>query len=159
MLEEDVRKFIKTDATAVIGTEGLMGNKLVNILPGAASQKVVQNNAMLRTMEPHDVDEIINNLKVVSGNAAVITADLAKITSSITRGKSTAGKLFMDSAFAMTIEQSIQNVERGTAGFSENMEALKDNILLRGYYRKKEKEEQKRKEDTTEKRKGWFRKK
>jgi phospholipid/cholesterol/gamma-HCH transport system substrate-binding protein len=38
----------------------------------------------------------------------------------------------------------MDNVQKGTAAFSENMEALKHNFLLRGYFRKQEKAAKKR---------------
>jgi phospholipid/cholesterol/gamma-HCH transport system substrate-binding protein len=37
------------------------------------------------------------------------------------------------------LEQSMKNIETGTKGFSDNMEALKHNFLFRGYFRKLEK--------------------
>jgi len=42
-----------------------------------------------------------------------------------------------DSALAGHVSRSLRNVEAGTRNFNENMEALKHNFLLRGYFRRK----------------------
>ncbi len=144
-IQQDVRRFIKSDSRAVIGSEGIMGNKILIITPGS-SARVVKNNAFIATNAPINIDDILKNLKVTIENAAVITEDFAKVTQSISSGKGTVGKLFMDSTFAKDIDQTVTNVKKGTQGFQENMEAAKSNILLRGFFRKKEKAKQEQKE-------------
>src|ERR1700733_8092716 len=36
LIDKKVKKYLKKDAVASIGSEGLMGNKVVNLLPGSA---------------------------------------------------------------------------------------------------------------------------
>ncbi|HEX3007585.1 MAG TPA: MlaD family protein [Bacteroidales bacterium] len=154
-IQEDVRKFIKADSKCIIGSDGLMGNKILIITPGSGGNPV-KNNAYLATTIPVNMDDIMNNLKVTVQNAAVLTDDLSQITSSIRSGRGTIGKLFMDSVFAEDIDKTVTNIKKGAGGFQENMEAAKSNILLRGYFRKKEKAKEEElekketaKEDTT----------
>lgn len=146
-IQQDVKKFIKSDSRAVIGSEGIMGNKILIITPGSSGQ-VVKNNAYIATTAPINMDDILKNLKVTIENAAIITEDFARITQSISSGKGTVGKLFMDSTFAKDIDQTVTNVKKGTQGFQENMEAAKSNILLRGFFRKKEKAKQEQEKKT-----------
>jgi phospholipid/cholesterol/gamma-HCH transport system substrate-binding protein len=148
-IQDDVKKFIKSDSRAVIGSEGIMGNKILIITPGS-SGTVVKNNAYIATTAPVNMDDILNNLKVTIENAALITEDFSEITTSIRSGRGTIGKLFMDTAFADDIDRTVTNIKKGAGGFQENMEAAKSNILLRGFFRKKEKakqEEQQKRED------------
>jgi phospholipid/cholesterol/gamma-HCH transport system substrate-binding protein len=42
---------------------------------------------------------------------------------------------------ARNIDKTVVNIRKGAGGFQENMEAAKNNILFRGYFRKKEKKE------------------
>jgi phospholipid/cholesterol/gamma-HCH transport system substrate-binding protein len=51
--------------------------------------------------------------------------------------------LLQDTAFAGQLARSLDNVEQGTAAFNEDMEALKHNFLLRGYFRKQDRDRQK----------------
>lgn len=153
VIQNEVRKFIKTDSKAVIGTEGLMGNKIVSILPGSPEGEIVESGDIILSAKPIDINAILSSLQKTGEHVEHITADLAAVMHKVSHGKGTVGKILTDSAFAETIHNSLLNIEKGTAGFSENMEALKDNFLLRRYYRKKEKEEQEKKEANQKKEK------
>ena len=83
------------------------------------------------------MDEILYNLKVTSSNAAYITDDLGAVMNNIRNGKGTIGKLFMDTLFAKSIDQTLLNIRQGTGGFKKNMDAASHNILLRGFFKKK----------------------
>ena len=143
VLDKSIQKFIKTDATAAIGSEGLMGNKVISIAPGSEGGKEIGNNDQITATEGNNMDAIMAQVKITAENAAHITGDMSGIVSNIRNGKGTIGKLFMDSAFANNLSQTIVNVKTGAGGFSDNMEALKHNFLLKGYYKKKEKEKDK----------------
>ena len=43
----------------------------------------------------------------------------------------------------LKLNKSLNNIQTGTDGFNQNMEALKHNFLLRGYFRKQEKRKEK----------------
>jgi hypothetical protein len=45
----------------------------------------------------------------------------------IRRGKGTIGKLFMDTLFAKSIDQTLLNIKQGTGGFKKNMDAASHN--------------------------------
>ena len=147
VIESDIRQFIKKDSKAVIGSEGLMGNKIVNILPGSAPSKIVDDNDIILSSAPIDFDEVLKSLQKTGKNVEYITTDLAIVLHNVSHGKGTVGKMLVDSSFAETLEQSMLNIQRGTQGFSDNMEALKGNFLFKGYYKKKEKERQEKEEE------------
>jgi phospholipid/cholesterol/gamma-HCH transport system substrate-binding protein len=136
-IDDKARKYIKKDAKITIGSDGLMGNKVAIIIPGAKSNIEIENNDIIAAAVPVSMDEILFNLKVTSSNAAYITDDLASIMNNIRRGKGTMGKLFMDTLFAKSIDQTLLNIKQGTGGFKKNMDAASHNILLRGFFKKK----------------------
>jgi phospholipid/cholesterol/gamma-HCH transport system substrate-binding protein len=139
LINENSRKFMKKNARAIIGSDGLMGNKLMLIIPGIASKEVLADNDTLQTSQPISMDDILVKLKVTSDNAADITSDLSAITANIRAGKGTIGKLFMDSLFAQHVDQAMVNIKEGAGGFKQNMDAASHNVLLRGYLKKKTK--------------------
>src|SRR5436190_10281670 len=47
VIKEEVRRFIKTDAKASIGSDGLMGDKVLTISPGITSKTTVKDNATI----------------------------------------------------------------------------------------------------------------
>jgi phospholipid/cholesterol/gamma-HCH transport system substrate-binding protein len=148
-IQEKVHKFIKDDSQAIIGSEGIMGNKILIITPGSTG-KVIKNDAFVATTAPVNMDDIMKNLKVTIENAALLTADLSEITYSIRSGKGTIGKLFMDSTFAEEIDKTVGNIKEGTGDFQENMEAAKSNVLFRGYFRRKAKEKEREAKEAEE---------
>lgn len=139
IIDRTSQEFIKKDAKAIIGSEGLMGNKVLVIMPGSTTQEPIQDNDVIQTAVPVSVDDILVNLKVTTDNAAIITDDLAAVMDGIRSGRGTIGKLFMDSSFAMNVDQTIVNLRKSSKGLDENMEAAKHNVLLKGYFNKKEK--------------------
>ena len=109
VIDESARKFIKKDSKATIGSDGLMGNKIVTIMPGTASQKAIENNNYLMTYSAVSIDEIMVKLNTTASNAAGITDNLLLITDNISQGRGTIGKLFMDTSFAKNIDQAVIN--------------------------------------------------
>jgi len=144
MIEEHSRRFIKKNAKAIIGSDGLMGNKIVLIIPGIPGKKQLSNNDTIATTRPVSVDDILLKIKVTSDNAANITGDLSTIMGSVLEGKGTIGKLLMDSTFAQNIGIALVNIKQGAGGFKQNMDAAKHNFLLKGYYNRKKKEDNKK---------------
>ncbi|MEO6302666.1 MAG: MlaD family protein [Bacteroidia bacterium] len=140
IIDESTHRFIKKDARAVIGSEGLMGNKTINITHGTSGQKPIDDNGIIITDQPVDTDEIMAKLKTTSDNAASITGDLAVIMQNVSHGKGTIGKLFMDTVMANTLNQTITNLKKGTKGFEENMDAAGHSFLLRGALKRAKKD-------------------
>ncbi len=146
VIDENTRKFIKKDSRAIIGSDGLMGSKIVVIVSGKTSKEAVTDNHTIATSQPVNMEEILADLKTTSENAAIITSDFAAITGNIRAGKGTIGKLLMDSSMARTVDRALNNIKQGAGGFKQNMDAAKSNILLKGYYNKKERQKEKDKE-------------
>ena len=148
LIDSDTKKFLKKDSKATIGSDGLMGNKIVLISPGS-SGKVIQDNDVIKTEIPIDLDDIMEKLKVTSDNAATITSNLAEITTSLKDGRGTVGMLLMDSIFAQDLKVALGNISAGAGGFKQNMDAAGKSIFLRGKINKpeNEKKEKKKKKD------------
>jgi phospholipid/cholesterol/gamma-HCH transport system substrate-binding protein len=137
LINENSRQFIKKNAKAIISSDGLMGSKIILIIPGKPGLAVVSDNDVIITERMVNMDDIFSKLKVTSDNAALITDDLSIIMRNIREGKGTVGKLFMDSTFAQNIDEAFINIKQGAGGFKQNMDAAGHNILLRGYLKKK----------------------
>ncbi|MES2620594.1 MAG: MlaD family protein [Bacteroidota bacterium] len=151
ILEKHTQKFIKADASASIGSEGLMGNKVINIVAGNPGCPPVKDGATVKTLIPVSIDQIMASLKTTADNAALITGDVAVVTGGMRTGQGAIGKLLVDSTFAKNLGQTMVNAKNATDGLNQNMEAAKENFLLKGYFKKKEKAAQKAKEEESEK--------
>lgn len=144
LLRKTVQKFIRTDCEVAIGSEGIIGDRLVVISQGTAEAPLVKEGQALVSTEPVETDAIMASLQVTAGNAEIITEQLAEITVKINSGKGTLGRLISDPTIANNLSQSMTNIKESSEGLSENMEAAKDNFLLRGYYKRKAKAAEKK---------------
>jgi len=147
IIQRKAQKFIKKDAKAAISSEGLMGDKVVSITAGTSGQPAIAEGDALATVKPIETDQIMASLKTSADNAAVITRNLADISSRISNGKGALGKLLKDTGLSTNISATVKNLRQGSEGLKENMEAAKHNFLLRGYFKKKEKEKKKQEEE------------
>ncbi len=240
-INSKVKTYIHKNALAGIGTEGLMGNKVINITPTRGFSAIVEDGDLLKAHETANMDEIIATLSKTNNNVASIskvlkgtvlridTSDILKLfddksigvslksslqnihkatnnankmmgglntlVAQIKNGKGTAGLLLTDNRMAanlknamvnikaasinannMTIQmdemvkklnhdlttgkgpvhtlltdsvisnnisKTIENLQKGTDGFNQNMEALKHNFLFRGFFRRQTKQKKK----------------
>jgi phospholipid/cholesterol/gamma-HCH transport system substrate-binding protein len=251
-LDDQMRQVIRKNAQASIGTDGLIGNRVVNLLPVKAvapliepgdillSQKDISTEEMLRTLDQtnqnifiisqglietierinkstqlttllndeslsYDLKAALANLHLASRTAAATMQGLNSVVSGVREGEGTVGALLRDTTLAVefnqvvhqvhslgveldqltlqtntlvrdidTLVQGLQtdlqegqgpvrllmqdslaaariqntlgNLESGTARFNENMEALKQNFLFRRYFKKLEKKQRKMQE-------------
>lgn len=140
LVEKDVRKFIKTDSRVQIGSEGIIGDRIIVITHGSSDAPSVNDGDILASIEPIESDAIFNSLAVTADNLAIISDQMAEIMIRINNGEGTIGRLIQDSVISENITQMIINLRKTSKGLNENMEAAKNNILLRGYFNRKERQ-------------------
>jgi phospholipid/cholesterol/gamma-HCH transport system substrate-binding protein len=242
LIKTKMKEFIRKNAEASVGSDGLMGNKLVNITSVKQPAAMVEENYILSSGKTMDTEEMLKTLGgtnddiavIVSGLKTTITkinnssaiwevlndnslpdhlraslinvrtatqgmnkmvGDLQLVVDNVKGGKGTLGALLTDtslyhnlnetvirirragdmadtislqvsnllrnldqnlnhgkgmatalmkdSALVVRIAKSLENIQKGTAAFYENMEAMKTNFLFRGYYRKQEEQARK----------------
>ncbi|MBB5397340.1 MlaD family protein [Mucilaginibacter sp. AK015] len=149
-LNNSVKKFIKTDSKMSIGSDGLMGDKLVVIAPGGVkSNTEVQEGNQLESVNPVDVDKIVTKLTKVADNAESLSGDLADIVAKINNGKGSIGRLLNSEQMAKDLEgtvkqakTTIKGVHATTQTLNEDLKAAQNNFLLKGFFKKKEKAKQ-----------------
>ena len=146
LIQKDVQKFIKSDSEAGIGSEGLIGDRLVSISNGSPDSKSVVDGQLIGSNEPVETDAIMQSLEITAGNAALMSEDISEIVNKINNGQGTLGRLINDEGIAKNLDATMTNLKTSTKKLDENMEAAKHNFLLRGYFKKKEKAEKKQRE-------------
>ncbi|ASE61623.1 MULTISPECIES: MlaD family protein [Chryseobacterium] len=87
----------------------------------------------------NNVNAASNNLNTVSNELIIVGKNLQAFSKNIENGKGPINALITDTVLTKNINNSLYNIEKGTEGFNQNMEALKHNFLFRGYFRKQEK--------------------
>lgn len=240
LIKEKMRQYIRRSAIVSIGTDGLMGNKLVNISPTGVPAPFVEDGDLLASRKPLDTDEMLRVLSDTNDDIAIIAGDLKKsiqrinnstalwsllsdetvpdnlrsslvqvrrasegvnnmvgelqiVVDQVQNGKGALGLVLNDTSFARNLREamvkirsvgeqadtlsvrintlaasirkdveqgegpvhallkdkeitdklnnSLDNIEKGTESFQQNMEALKSNFLFRGYFRRLERQQ------------------
>ena len=248
LIDTKMKGIIRKNAVASIGTDGFVGNKVLNISAGKQSAGAAEEDDVLLTKKPIDTDEMlrtldktnndiaiiaeslkttvdninssdalwkilnektlpdnirtsVNNIKLATARAANMVNDLQEIVTDVKNGKGSLGAILTDSAYAINLKEAVQkiksvgenadtlaeeihqvvksvkndldngkgvmntllkdssvvnklhqsldNIEKGTDAFNQDMEALKHNILLRGYFKRHARQKQKETKKTT----------
>ena len=150
-LDNSTHEIIKQNSVASIETEGLLGNQYVAISFGSDGQGEVKNGDTLQSLPPLIMSDmlktangILNSSQQAVTNATEATAHLNSVTSKIDSGQGTVGALVNDKELYNNLQQSTATLQTtmvqaqsGVTDFQENMEALKHNFLLSGYFKKR----------------------
>ncbi len=148
-LAKSTHEIIKQDSVATIETEGLLGNQYLAITFGSAGSANVQNGDTIASQPPLEMSDllaktsdILDSSQQAIQNATRATANLDSISAKINGGQGTAGALVNDKQLYTNLEQTSNTMnatmlraKAGVTDFQENMEAMKHNFLLRGYFK------------------------
>ena len=123
-VEEKTGKFIRKDAIATIGSDGLVGSMVINILPGKLRLSNVVSGDTINSYSRIGADDMLSTLNVTNENAALLTADLLKITNKILEGKGALGLLITDSTLTRDIRQTITKLRETTESTSSSLKKV-----------------------------------
>ena len=134
-MESETRSVIKKDSMASIKTEGLLGNKFVEITFGSHNGEAVRNGDSIPSEPPLELadlikktNDILDSTRETMSDVSESANDLKSVASKINQGTGTIGSLINDKTV-------YQRAAAGMTAFDENMQALKRNFLLRGFFR------------------------
>lgn len=129
IIETSNSQYIKKNSIAAVGTDGLMGNKIVNINPGSGEAIPIENGDQILSLRPVESDEMVRTLNTTNDNLAIITGDLRKFTSRLNKDKGIL-KLIEDSVSAENIREALQAIR--DAAINANRITLQLNQLAEG---------------------------
>ena len=105
-IEQESTTFITQSAFASIGTDGLLGNKLIDISPGKNGADPIMNNFTLKSLNPIQIDNTLRTLTLSNDNLKVITDNLKDVTEKFNTSNS-LWHLLSDSIIAENIRTAI----------------------------------------------------
>lgn len=109
VIDEKMKPFIRSNAIVSIGTDGLMGNKLININSQSGSSVAIQKGDTLTSRKPIETDEMLRTLNTTNSNIEKISMNLYEIT---TRLNNSSGlwDLLADSVLAQDIKRAVKQL-------------------------------------------------
>lgn len=125
-IDEDVLPYITVYAIAAIGTDGLLGNKLVTLTPDKKGGKPIADGDVMLTSEPLAIDKALEKLIVTNDNLSVISDNLATFSEGFTN-KQSFWQLMNDSAISQNIRSTLINIKltsSNSAIITGNLSAL-----------------------------------
>ena len=139
IVRESESQFIRKDAVATIGSDGLVGNMIINILPRPGNQESVVSGDTIATYSRIGADDMLTTLNVTNENAALLTADLLKITTELLEGKGTLGMLINDTVMAAELKRTMIELRKASTGanraiaeLNQLVGSIKDNESVAG---------------------------
>jgi phospholipid/cholesterol/gamma-HCH transport system substrate-binding protein len=118
-MKKKVKPFLKADALATIGSDGLMGDKLITISSGSANEvRLLTGGSRITTTSPVDFDIIVSKFANVADNAEVITHELAGMAVQIRKGNGTISKLLYTDDLSRSLEGTASNAEKITGSLA-----------------------------------------
>jgi phospholipid/cholesterol/gamma-HCH transport system substrate-binding protein len=128
---------IRTDSEAQQGSPSLLGNEmLINITPGTAVGKPVQDNAVLPSSSSNTVNDFATSGTDLAQRLSKLSDEISGMVQEVKSGEGTVGRLFTDEALYNNLNKTISETEglmkeirsgSGSAGRLINDPALYNN--------------------------------
>jgi ABC-type transporter Mla subunit MlaD len=148
-LNESTRDIIRQDSVATIQTEGLLGNQYVAVSFGSSDKPEVKSGDTIASIPPLEMSALLDkaNGLLGQGQAAMVNINkvaehLNSVTAKVDSGNGTVGALVNDRELYNNLDQTasgarsaVSSAQTGIKDFQDNMEALKHNFLLKGYFK------------------------
>jgi phospholipid/cholesterol/gamma-HCH transport system substrate-binding protein len=131
------RNIVRLDSTAAIKSEGLLGDRYVEISFGSRGAAKLKGGEILKSVPPFDIsdifgktDGILDSAKEAVDHVNNAAGNIDEITAKVNQGKGTAGALVNDKTMYKEATASV-------SAMHDDLEALKSNFLLRGFFNKR----------------------
>jgi phospholipid/cholesterol/gamma-HCH transport system substrate-binding protein len=138
IIDKEIFKHIKKNAVATIGSDGLVGSMVINILPGNGIADLVEPGYEIRSLNRIRTDDLLNTFSKTNKNAEQLTENLLKITNEINNGDGTVGLLVNDISMAKDLKLTMSYLKTSSQKTSESISNLnrliaslnnKDNVV------------------------------
>jgi phospholipid/cholesterol/gamma-HCH transport system substrate-binding protein len=148
-LDQGTRKILRQDSQASIQTEGLLGNQYVAVSFGSADKAELKDGDTISSIPPLEMSALLDKANGLLGQSQAAMVNINKVaehlnsvSAKIDSGNGTVGALVNDRALYNNLDQTAEkaktavgSADAGIKDFQDNMEALKHNFLLRGYFK------------------------
>lgn len=114
-IEEKSSQFIREDVVAKLGSDGLIGNAIVNLVGGSDQVPPIQDGDVIKSVGGTDTDAMFATLQTNNENLVEITKNFAVLSQQMVEGKGTVGALMTDSTIALSLKKSVQGLDKTMA--------------------------------------------
>lgn len=123
-IDEAAKKYIHNDVRAKLSSDGLIGNKIVEIYGGTLEAPIIKSGDIISTEKQISPDEMMGTLSKNNDNLLDITHSLKTITSNIAEGRGTLGKFLNDETLANQINAITSSLNKSTINVEKLTQAV-----------------------------------
>ena len=113
-IETKAQQYIRQNAKVKIGTDGLIGNRILVIYGGTSMSSEVQEGDTLGVEKTFSSDDMINTLQENNKNLLAITTDFKSISKKMAAGEGTIGKLLNDNSVYENINAATASLQKAS---------------------------------------------
>ncbi|MFH0733839.1 MAG: MlaD family protein [bacterium] len=128
-VQKSLQHFIRFDSEASIETEGLVGKKIVTITPGSGGSPIVKDGSVIKSKDPVNVSQIIEETQEIMAYVKDITKDFSGIVANINKGEGTIGKLVNDDELYKSTVSVTQSADRSMTAITSRLNQISDIIV------------------------------
>jgi len=134
-MDRSTRDVLRADSTATIASDGLFGEKHIDITFGSTEAARLDDNAQIPSEEASDIADLTKRAGLAMEDMQAVAEHLKNIGAKIEAGQGTMGALVNDRALYDQLQKTTVQAQAAATGFKDNMDALKRNFLLRGFFK------------------------
>lgn len=128
LIDRKMKTIVRRNAVVSIGTDGLVGNKVVNIVPGRGYASLAEEGDLLMSKKGIDTEDMLQTLNRTNNDAALVAAELKTTIQRLNQSKG-LWQLINDESIPANLKQSTVNIRHATAKANEMTRHL-DEIVL-----------------------------
>jgi phospholipid/cholesterol/gamma-HCH transport system substrate-binding protein len=125
-IESKIKENIHVDARVKLGSDGLIGNRILVIFGGTPTAGSIEDGDTLKFEKTLDADDLINTLQQNNENLKAITGDFKVISRKLAEGEGTVGKLLNDNSLYENINSAAASLQGASAKADKMMSSLAD---------------------------------
>jgi phospholipid/cholesterol/gamma-HCH transport system substrate-binding protein len=125
-IDEASQQYIRKDAFVKIGSDGLIGNKILIIYGGTVAAGEVVEGDMLQVAAVLSTDDVMNTLQQNNKNILAITNDFKVISKRFVDGQGTLGKLMKDETIYDNINSTTKSLQQASVKAQQLMASLSE---------------------------------
>lgn len=125
-LDVKAQEYIRKNAKIKIGSDGLIGNKILIIYGGTPRAAQVESGDTLYVEKTFSQDDMINTLQENNVNLLSITGALKTLSTNILAGKGTLGKLVSDDKVYDNLEEATASLRNTSNDASKLIRSLNE---------------------------------
>lgn len=119
MVKKSVQEFIKEDCQAAIGSEGIIGDKIMVLSQGSSNSPMARNGQHIESKEPIETDAIMASLQRTASSFEIISDQFAEVMVKVNNGQGTLGRLINDETIARDLSESTVNLKNSSKQIAE----------------------------------------